>query len=191
MENRKGRLCVLLDGEDQGRSTPCAKRNCQEVQWRGDRGHVRWFPRRRAGAWGVMRPRAWATGGRAPATHEAERSAGCWAHQASRLASGCRPHTSEAQRGGGSVAWAEEAEMVSRWAAEAGGGEERGGLRARQAARKGHDGTDRGGTASWAGGEKKGGWAGGEEKKWSWAALFSIFLPLFFYLFLFKFRYSF
>jgi hypothetical protein len=61
MENRKGRLCVLLDGEDQGRSTTCAKRSCQEVQRRGDRGHVRWFPRRRAGA-----PRMGASCGLAP-----------------------------------------------------------------------------------------------------------------------------
>jgi hypothetical protein len=35
MESREGRLCVLLDGEDQGRSTPCAKRNCREGQRHG------------------------------------------------------------------------------------------------------------------------------------------------------------
>lgn len=62
MENRKGRLCVLLDGEDQGRSTTCAKRSCQEVQRRGDRGHVRWFPRRRAGAPRMGRHAAWRLG---------------------------------------------------------------------------------------------------------------------------------
>jgi hypothetical protein len=35
MERKEGRPCVLMDGEDQGRLTPCAERNCREDQRRG------------------------------------------------------------------------------------------------------------------------------------------------------------
>jgi hypothetical protein len=84
----------------------------------GDRGHVRWFPRRQAGAPRMGRHSAWRLGHWWARACYARGQTIHWllAHQASRLASGRRPHTGEAQRGGGSVrrgmGWGQRAQLA-------------------------------------------------------------------------------